>query len=89
MRPPLTPIHPCSRWLKRRLHFWVIAFLPLLLAAAPVTQEAVPPRASRLGTATVAIVQGERIDPVFLENMSPRPDRQVRRRGEMPLVEFY
>jgi len=57
--------------------------------ASAEAREAAPPRAIRLGTATVTIVQGERIDPVILENMSPLPDRQVRRRGEMPLVEFY
>jgi hypothetical protein len=83
---PLTFIQTCPQWLKRRLHLGMFALLPLLLAATPA---APPPRATRVATATVQII---RLEPVITE---PEPtdvqptDRQYRKRGTMPLTEFY
>jgi hypothetical protein len=73
----------------------MIAILPLLLAAAPVAASvagdgaAMQRPVARLATATVTIVQAERIAPFIADTAVPKPDRQIRQRDAMPLVEFY
>jgi hypothetical protein len=69
----------------------MIALLPLLLAATPVADNGAkaPRPAVRLATASVTIVQAERIAPTLAEGDAPKPDRQVRQREQKPLVEFF
>jgi hypothetical protein len=82
----LTFIQPCPGWLKRRLHLGVFALLPLLLAATPA---ALPPRTTRVATATVQIIKMEPVS-ANADPKDPKPvDRQYRRRDTMPLVEFF
>lgn len=63
----------------------------LALTAATPTGGGSPPTgpAVRLGTASVTIIQAERIvaEPAQADPM--RQDRQIRKREEKPLVEFY
>ena len=79
----------CANWLKRRLPLTVFALLPLLLAASPATAPAPSVRASRIGTATVQIIRAEpvSVEPTISEEK--QPDRQYRRRDQIPLVEFF
>jgi hypothetical protein len=69
----------------------MITLLPLLLAATPASgdAEAVRRPATRLATATVTIVQAERITPTDVREAMAKPDRQLRQREQMPLVEFF
>jgi hypothetical protein len=89
MRFPLTLIPPCRLWLKRRLHFSVIALLPLLLAAASAAPEATPARVSRVATATVRIIRLEPVSAQAKSKDNKSADRQFRKRDDMPLVEFF
>ena len=69
----------------------MIALLPLLLAAVPVSGgdgKAASSRIARVATATVTIVQAERIAPLTVE-ADAKPDRQIRQREQKPLVEFF
>jgi hypothetical protein len=68
----------------------MIAFLPLLLAAAPVAGDSVVVKrpATRVASASVRIIHAERITPEAVEANSAKPDRQVRQREAKPLVEF-
>lgn len=68
----------------------MIVLLPLLLAAAPVYggDAQAPLRAVRVATATVTIIQAERISSSIVET-NAKPDRQIRRREQKPLIEFF
>jgi hypothetical protein len=68
----------------------MIVLLPLMFAAAPVSggDGRAPERAIRVATATVTIIQPERISPSIVE-ADAKPDRQIRRREQKPLVEFF
>lgn len=68
----------------------MMALLPLLFAVAPVSagDAQVPVRAVKVATATVTIIQAERITPSIGETNAKR-DRQIRRREQKPLVEFF
>jgi hypothetical protein len=79
----------CVTWLKRRYHLAVISLLPLLLAATPATAPNAPPRASRVGTATVQIIRAESAFPKTPEQDRKQRDRQFRQRENMPLIDFY
>lgn len=69
----------------------MIALLPLFLAAAPVADNvaSAPRPAVRLATASVTILQADRIASAMPDNMTPKPDRQIRQREQKPLVEFF
>lgn len=69
----------------------MIALLPLLLAATPVADNgaSTPRPAVRLATASVMIVQAERITRSLPDKATPKPDRQIREREQKPLVEFF
>ncbi len=69
----------------------MIAFLPLLIAAAPVGGDnvAVTRPVTRLASASVTIIQAEPITFAQVELRTPTPDRLVRQRDAKPLVEFY
>ncbi len=68
----------------------MIALLPLLIAAAPVPPvQTTQPRASRVATATVRIIRAERIEADPDPQAGKLADRQYRRRGGMPLTEFF
>jgi len=61
-----------------------------LTAAKPIGGGAPPTRpAVRLGTASVTIIQSERIVAEPTQADPLRQDRQIRKREEKPLVEFY
>jgi hypothetical protein len=69
----------------------MIALLPLLLGATPVSGgdgKVASSRVARVATATVTIIQAERITPSVVET-NVKPDRQIRRREQKPLVEFF
>ena len=67
----------------------MISLLSLLLATAePIELLPVRPTASRDAVVSVTIIRAERVDVVNAPN-APQPDRQHRRRGAMPIVEFY
>jgi hypothetical protein len=76
----------CANWLKRRLPLTVFALLPLLLAASPATAPVPPVRASRIGT---AIIKAEPVSVEPTSSEEKQPDRQYRRRDQIPLVEFF
>jgi hypothetical protein len=89
MRVPLTLIPHCRRWLNQRLPLFVIALLPLLLAATPAAPEATSARVSRIVTATVQIIRLEPISAQVDSKEVRSADRQYRQRDHMPLVEFF
>lgn len=61
-----------------------------LTAATPAGQGISPPRpAVRIGTASVTIIQAERIVVEQTPSDPPKQDRQIRKREDKPLVEFY
>lgn len=63
----------------------------LMLAAATIADEGPTRRgaAVRVATATVTIVQAERIAPAVAVQSAPKQDRQISMREAQPLVEFY
>lgn len=69
----------------------MIAFLPLLIAAAPVSDDtvAVTRPVTRLASATVTIIQAERIAPSLVGIQAPMSDRQISHREAKPMIEFY
>jgi hypothetical protein len=67
----------------------VIALLPFLLVAAPVSPEAMPSRVSRVATATVQIIKLESVSSKIEPSETRSVDRQYRQRDAMPLVEFF
>ena len=69
----------------------MIAFLPLLIAAAPVSGDNVVAArpVMRLASAQVTIVQAERIVPSLVAVQGPMSDRQISQRGAKPMIEFY
>lgn len=61
-----------------------------LTAATPTGSEAPPTRSAvRLGTASVTIIQAERIVVEPTQAGPLQQDRHIRKREEKPLVEFY
>lgn len=68
----------------------MIALLPLFLAATLVagTETKAPVRTVKVATATVTIIQAERIAPSTVAGEA-KPDRQIRQREQRPLVEFF
>ncbi len=79
----------CATWLKQRLPLMVFALLPLLLAATPATAPTPPARVSRVGSATVQIIRAEPVSAEPRASDVKQPDRQYRRRDQVPLVEFF
>ncbi len=69
----------------------MMTVFPLLLAAmsSPGDPQPVPPSVARLASATVTIIQAERIPPVLVRVGDPLPDRQISQRDAKPLVEFF
>ena len=69
----------------------MIAFLPLLIAAAPVSGDNVVAArpVTRLASATVTIIQAERIAPSLVGIQAPMFDRQISQREARPMIEFY
>jgi hypothetical protein len=65
----------------------------VLLAAAVAAVAAGGPLqrrgAERVATATVTIVQAERIAPAVVAQRAPKQDRQISVREGKPLVEFH
>ena len=75
----------------RRLpsHMFVPAIL-LLVAATSADDAATPARRSaHIATASVTIIQAERITPARDTTAMRKQDRQIRRRDEKPLIEFH
>ncbi len=69
----------------------MIALLPLLIAATPVGGDNVAPErpVTRLASATVTIIQAERIAPSLVGIQASMSDRQIRQREARPIIEFY
>lgn len=69
----------------------MIVFLPLLIAATPVGGDnvAVTRTVTRLASATVTIIQAERISPSLVTVQGPMSDRQISQRDAKPIIEFY
>jgi hypothetical protein len=69
----------------------MIALLPLLLAATPVAGDGVVASrpVTRVASASVRIIRGERITAVTVETKTRTPDRQIRQREAKRLVEFF
>jgi hypothetical protein len=69
----------------------MIALLPLLLAVTPVAGDSVAVKrpVTRVASASVRIIQAERITPALVDATAAKPDRQVRQREAKPLVEFF
>ena len=67
----------------------MIALLPLLLAAAPVSSEAVRPRVSKAAMASVTIIRSEPVEVEPPHSGAKHYDRQYRRRDAVPMVEFF
>lgn len=65
------------------------ALLLLFLAAIPDRVVHPPRPVMRVATATVLIIQAERIEPALPPRETQKPDRQIRQREARPLVEFY
>ena len=63
----------------------------LLLAAAPVAENVATRRAGpvRMATASVTIIQAERVAPERNRTEPQKQDRQIRKRDDKPLIEFY
>ena len=63
----------------------------LLLVAATSADDMAPRKraAVQLTTASVTIIQAERVSPVSDRNAVQKRDRQIRKREEKPLIEFY
>jgi len=63
----------------------------LMLATATGAYEGPARRGAtvRVATATVTIVQAERIAPAVIAQGAPKQDRQISVREAKPLVEFY
>ena len=74
-----------------RLPMGMLLSAILMLAAAAGADEGPARRgaAVRVATATVTIVQAERIAPAVTAQGAPKQDRQISVREAMPLVEFY
>ena len=68
-------------------------FVPaiLLLIAATGADDAATParRAAYVATASVTIIQAERISPSRDITALRKQDRQIRKRDEKPLIEFH
>jgi hypothetical protein len=62
----------------------------LLLVAATGADDAatVERRAARMATASVTIIQAERITPAADTTALRKQDRQIRKRDNKPLIEF-
>ena len=74
----------------RRLpsHMFVPAIL-LLVAATSADDTATPARRSaHIATASVTIIQAERITPARDTTAMRKQDREIRRRDDKPLIEF-
>jgi hypothetical protein len=65
------------------------ALLMLVAAATAAGGPAQRSGAVRIATATVTIVQAERIAPAVVAQRAPKQDRQISVREAKPLVEFY
>lgn len=63
----------------------------LLLVAAPVTEPAPNPKRSavRVTTASVTIIQAERVTPDRNLQAPRKRERQIREREDKPMIEFY
>ena len=62
----------------------------LLVAATSADDMAIRKVAAvRLTTASVTIIQAERVSPVSDRNAVEKRDRQIRKREKKPLIEFY
>jgi hypothetical protein len=79
------------RLVNRAFTFAMIALLPLLFAVSAVADDGAAAKrpARQLASASVTIIQAERITPAAVGSNTQRPDRQVREREAKPLVEFY
>jgi hypothetical protein len=69
----------------------MMTVFPLLLAAmsSPGDLKPVRPSVARLASATVTIIQAERIAPALVRVGEPLHDRQISQRDAKPLVEFF
>jgi hypothetical protein len=69
----------------------MIAILPLLLAATSVGGDSVAVKrfVTQVASASVRIIQAERITPEAVEAKGKKTDRQIRQREAKPLVEFF
>ena len=71
------------------LHMFMSAIL-LLMALTGTDEMAAQRRSSvRMATARVTIIQTERIAPTLKASEPQKQDRQVRKREEKPMIEFY
>ena len=71
------------------LHMFMSAIL-LLMASTGTDEMAARRRSSvRMATARVTIIQAERIVPALKASEPQKQDRQVRKREEKPMIEFY
>jgi hypothetical protein len=75
----------------RRLpsHMLVPAILLLIAATGADDAATIERRATRVATASVTIIQAERITSARDTTVLRKQDRQIRRRDEKPLIEFY
>ena len=67
----------------------VFALLPLLLAATPATAPTPPARVGRGGPASVQVIRAGAVSAEPRASDVKQPDRQYRRRDQVPLVEFF
>lgn len=69
----------------------MIVLMPLVLFAAPLVQETAMPtqRVVKLATATVTIIQAQRIKVTDTDQPKRQSDRQIRQREQKPIVEFF
>ena len=75
----------------RRLPSHMLVLAILLLVAATGADDAATParRSAQIATASVMIIQAERITPARDTTAPRKQDRQIRRRDEKPLIEFH
>ncbi len=72
-----------------RSHMLVPAILILVAATGADDVATSSRRPARVATATVTIIQAERVTPADEGVTSQKRDRQIRKRENKPLVEFY
>ncbi len=75
----------------RSLHLTMLLPGLILLVASTSADNMVTPKrtAVRLTTASVTIIQAERISPISHRTEVHKQDRQIRKREEKPMIEFY
>lgn len=75
----------------RRLPFHMIvpAILMLVAATGADSVSTTSRQPARVATASVTIIQAERVTPLEEGVTSPKRDRQIRKRENKPLIEFY